>query len=67
MRPFGKKRIEVQFDDGHTDAINPALLNTYIETGKITRFKRSDGWVRVGVDPIRGQNGRYGGKDRRKH
>ena len=67
MWPIQKRRIEVMFPDGKTGAISPYLLNTYIETGKIVQFKRRSGWVRIGKAPIRGTDGHYKGRDRRRH
>lgn len=61
-----KRRIEVMYPDGETDAISPYLLNTYIQTGKIVRFKRSGDWVLVSEGPLRGEDGRYQGRERRR-
>lgn len=67
MWPIQKRRIEVMFSDGKTGVISPYLLNTYIETGKIVQFKRRSGWVRIGEASIRGNDGYYEGRNRRRH
>jgi hypothetical protein len=54
------------YPDGETDAINPYLLNTYIQMGKIVRFKRGGDWVLISEGPIRGQDGGFHGRDRRR-
>ena len=66
MWPFRKRRVEVMYPDGETDAINPYLLNTYIQMGKIVRFKRGGDWVLISAGPIRGQDGGFHGRERRR-
>jgi len=66
MWPFRKRQVEVMYPDGEIDAINPHLLNTYIQTEKIVRFKRGGDWVLVSEGPIRGQDGGYHDRERRK-
>ncbi|MFC1779707.1 GSU3473 family protein [Thermodesulfobacteriota bacterium] len=61
-----RKLIPVRYTDGHVDKIPSPLLNTLIETHKITEFKRKKGWVVVGSDAIRGMDhGQLRGKERR--
>ena len=45
--------IPVKYADGTMDRVQSMLLDTLILSGNITRFKRTDGWVRIGHDPIR--------------
>lgn len=45
--------IQVIYADNHHDFVKPAMLDSLIETRKISQFKRSSGWVTVGVDPVR--------------
>jgi hypothetical protein len=45
--------IQVIFPDNHLDFIKPGMLDSLIESRKITKFKRSTGWVTIGVDPVR--------------
>lgn len=63
-----RKLIPVRYPDGQVDKIPLPLLNTMIETHKITEFKRKDCWVVIGRDAVRGINhGRPSGKERRGH
>lgn len=42
------------------------LLDRLMARGKIQAFGRSDGWVVIGMDPVRGQgNSSYSGPERR--
>jgi hypothetical protein len=66
MWPFRKRQVEIMYPDGETDVISPYLLNTYIQTGKIVRFKRGGYWVLISKGPMRGQDGRYKGRERRR-
>ena len=45
--------IPVIFADDSYDMVEDRLLNELIITNKIKAFKRTDGWVRIGEDPIR--------------
>ena len=61
-----RKLIPVRYTDGHVDKIPSPLLNTLIETHKITEFKRKKGWVFFGSVAIRGMDhGQLRGKERR--
>lgn len=63
-----RKLIQVRYPDGQIDKIPMPLLNTLIETHKIAEFKRKEGWVMVGSDPIRGMDhGQRSGNERRWH
>lgn len=48
--------IRVMYADNRYDMVNARQLETLIRTRSITRFKRSDGWVVLGRDPIRELN-----------
>ena len=62
------KLITVRYSDGQIDKVPMPLLNTMIETHKIVEFKRKEGWVVIGTDPIRGMNhGQIPDKERRWH
>lgn len=50
-------KINVIYKNGVKDHISPALLGTLINTKQIEKFERSNGWVQVGTDPVRGANG----------
>jgi len=45
--------IQVIYPDNRFDYVKEKVLDTLIETKQIIRFKRSTGWVTLGVDPIR--------------
>ncbi len=59
--------VRVMYHDGMTEMVRPPVLQHLIETGKIHKFRRSDGWAILGVDPIRvlRQPG-FQGEDRRE-
>lgn len=45
--------IQVAYDDEKYDYVKDFMLDKLIDAGAISKFRRSSGWVRVGVDPIR--------------
>jgi hypothetical protein len=57
--------IKAIFRGGRCDYLNPFLLDRLIYSGYIQKFLRSDGWVTVGEDRIRGTGGKYKGIERR--
>lgn len=50
------------------DMVKRVMLDDLTTSGKITKCHRSDGWVNIGQDPIRGVVGRYNynGPERRR-
>lgn len=61
-------RINVVYKNGVKDSISPALLGTLIKTKQIDQFERSDGWAKVGLDPVRGTGeSHFVGEERRGH
>ena len=46
-------KINVIYKNGVKDHISPALLGTLINSKQIEKFERSNGWVHLGVDPVR--------------
>jgi hypothetical protein len=48
-----KMLIQVNYPDNRFDYVTEKILDSLIETKKIARFRRSSGWVTLGVDPIR--------------
>ncbi|SHJ12323.1 hypothetical protein SAMN02745165_01638 [Malonomonas rubra DSM 5091] len=59
-------KINVVYKNGVKDRISPSLLGTLIDSRQIDQFERSDGWAKVGLDPIRGAGGvGYDGAERR--
>jgi len=58
--------IRVLYKDDRHDYVATFRLDDLIAEGKITKFYRSDGWVTIGKDRIRGDSGpRYRGPERR--
>lgn len=45
--------IHVKYPDDDYYFVKKDALDTLIESNNIVEFKRSTGWVRIGVDPIR--------------
>ena len=45
--------IKVEMNDGTMCQMAPRALDMFLARGDIARFKRSDGWAVVGVDPLR--------------
>jgi hypothetical protein len=60
--------IKVMYKDGKYGMVKPFVLDKLIASGKIIKFFRSEGWVTIGVDRIRGarNGGCYKGPERRK-
>lgn len=58
--------IQVEFLDGSFGAMAPAALDLCLRQKRIRSFRRSDGWVVVGLDPLRRASTRnYAGPERR--
>jgi hypothetical protein len=45
--------IRVMYGDDTYDVVKSSQLDDLILSGKVVRFLRSEGWITVGVDPIR--------------
>ena len=45
--------IPILRNDNRYDFVKGFILNNLIESKGIVKFKRSTGWVTIGVDPIR--------------
>jgi hypothetical protein len=60
--------IRVIYQNQRYDFVKASRLDEFIETGAIASFQRRGGWVRVGIDPIRGQTtgSSYKGEERRR-
>jgi len=59
--------IRVQYVDNRYDMVKDIWLEEMITSKRISRFQRSDGWVIIGVDPVRGSKPdmTYSGPERR--
>lgn len=65
-----QRPIEAILEDGSHHYLEPSVLDVLLEKNQITKFRRSNGWVTVGVHPIRVRNRReahlpFDGPDRR--
>jgi hypothetical protein len=45
--------IRVKYSDNRYDYVKEDTLNRLIEANNIERFRRSSGWVTIGVDSLR--------------
>jgi hypothetical protein len=58
--------IQVLYEDNRYDYVKGFQLDRLLEVKKVQKFKRSSGWVTVGVDPIRWMKSpSYDGEERR--
>jgi hypothetical protein len=59
--------IQVNYGDDRYDYVKDFMLDTLLAAGAIAQFRRSSGWVQVGVDSVRkGEQGTlYRGTERR--
>jgi len=60
--------IPVIYPDGRHDMVKEFILTKLIEENGIEKFKRSDGWVDIDSDKVRGKRWRpsYAGPERRR-
>lgn len=56
-------RIPVMLKDGTALNVYPRVLNHLLAVEKVLLFKRADGWVVLGHDPVRGGGGDYAGPE----
>lgn len=54
------------YPNGKYNMVQDLYLGNYIELDKILKFEKRDGWVTIGIDPIRGTGGTYCGQERRR-
>ena len=59
--------IPVVLKDGHEELVSKDELQFLMSKQQILFFKRSDGWVVLGRDNIRGLKVPYNGVERRQH
>jgi hypothetical protein len=45
--------IKVMYQNNEIEMVEASQLDTLISSNKIKKFLRSEGWVPVGIDPIR--------------
>ena len=59
-------RITVVYQNGDTGSVDPKELEELIQTKKIRKFLRAEGWCTIGTDPTRqAGNADYTGPERR--
>ena len=69
-RRTGQQLIHVITRDGTYQHLTPPVLDILLEKGAIMMFRRLNGWVGVGIDPIRVKDRReasrpFNGPDKR--
>jgi hypothetical protein len=70
LRKPGKNHIDVITRDGSYQHLTPLALDILLQKNHVLKFRRSSGWVTVGIDPIRVKDRReasrlFNGPDRR--
>lgn len=59
-------KVQVLTHYDNIETVNVRDLRRLIASGEVLAFHRSDGWVKVGAEPIRGDGGKeYNGPERR--
>jgi hypothetical protein len=51
--------------DKRFGAVHPSRLDSLIRSGKLFAFRRTQEWVIIENEPVRGQGGSYSGSERR--
>ena len=51
--------IQMNYPDNRFDFVKEHILDVLIERKKIIRFRRSSGWVTLGLDPVRAVKREY--------
>lgn len=57
--------IKVIYMDNSAGVVKASSLEQLIIARRIVAFRRSEGWVKIGRDPVRGNGGKYKGPERR--
>lgn len=63
--------IDAILHDGSFHHVSPRVLDVLLENDRVLKFKRANGWVTVGLDPVRAKKRRddlphsYYGPERR--
>ena len=70
QRRPGQNPIEVIISYGTHHHMTPQVLGVLLENNRVMKFRRTNGWATVGIDPIRVKNRReashlFNGPDRR--
>lgn len=60
--------IRIIYRTGQEDVVTPKFLDILLYLGQVQMFERNEGWVVVGVDPLRGsEQTSHSGTDQRQH
>ena len=46
-------KVDVELKDGAVCQMAKHAFNVFLSLNRVVRFKRSDGWIVVGTDPLR--------------
>ena len=46
-------KVDVELKDGAVCKMARQAFNVFLSLDRVVRFKRSDGWIVVGTDPLR--------------
>jgi hypothetical protein len=57
--------VRVMYTDNSYDLVKVTQLDGLIISGRVAKFLRAEGWVTIGLDPIRTNSRAYAGQDRR--
>ncbi len=58
--------LRVMYKNNKYDMVKASRLDELIDSGKIVKFHRSDGWATIGLTRLRETDGIYNGPDRRR-
>ena len=53
LNATGHQHIDVILKDGTYHHFTTRVLNVLLESNRVMKFKRTTGWVTVGIDPVR--------------
>ncbi len=59
--------IPIVLSDERKELVSKEELQFLLDVHQVVQFKRSDGWVLVGVDKMRTESTSYNGKESRTH
>ena len=49
----GQNPIELIMTDGSQFQVSARVLDVLLDSHRVLKFKRSSGWVTIGIDPVR--------------
>ena len=54
-----KQPIDVILADGTSSQVPPKALDVLLDNNRVLKFRRTSGWVTVGVDPVRSRRSSF--------